>query len=75
MASVGYKATTASGRSPRRAFAGTSRRPVQLAIPIYQGGAIESRVRQAVAAQEKARQDLETARRVVAQSTWQAFSV
>jgi outer membrane protein len=46
---------------------------VQLAIPIYQGGAIESRVRQAVSNQEKARQDLETARRIVAQSTRQAF--
>ncbi len=46
---------------------------VQLAIPIYQGGAIESRVRQAISGEEKARQDLETARRIVAQSTRQAF--
>jgi outer membrane protein len=46
---------------------------VQLAIPIYQGGAVESRIRQAVSNQEKARQDLETARRIVAQSTRQAF--
>jgi len=46
---------------------------VQLAIPIYQGGAVESRVRQAISNQEKAKQDLETARRIVAQSTRQAF--
>jgi outer membrane protein len=46
---------------------------VQLAIPLYQGGAIESRIRQAIATQERARQDLETARRAVAQSTRQAF--
>jgi outer membrane protein len=36
---------------------------LQLNVPIYQGGAISSRVRQAIANQEKARQDLETARR------------
>jgi outer membrane protein len=36
---------------------------LQLNVPIYQGGAIVSRVRQAIANQEKARQDLETARR------------
>jgi outer membrane protein len=36
---------------------------VQLNVPLYLGGSIDSRVRQAVANQEKARQDLETARR------------
>ena len=36
---------------------------VQVAVPIYQGGFIDSRVRQAIALQDKARQDLETARR------------
>ena len=36
---------------------------VQLNVPLYQGGAIESRVRQAIANQDRARQDLETARR------------
>ena len=46
---------------------------VQLAIPIYQGGAVESRVRQAISNRDKAKQDLETARRIVAQSTRQAF--
>jgi outer membrane protein len=35
----------------------------QLNVPIYQGGAISSRVRQAISNQEKARQDLEFARR------------
>lgn len=46
---------------------------IQLGIPIYQGGAVESRVREAIANQEKARQDLETARRSTAQQTRQAF--
>ncbi|MGH8701195.1 MAG: TolC family outer membrane protein, partial [Burkholderiales bacterium] len=36
---------------------------LQLAIPIYQGGLINSRVREAIANEEKARQDLESARR------------
>lgn len=36
---------------------------LQLAIPLYQGGAITSRVREALANEDKARQDLENARR------------
>jgi outer membrane protein len=36
---------------------------VQVAVPIYQGGFVESTVRQAIALQDKARQDLEFARR------------
>jgi len=46
---------------------------VQLNVPIYQGGGISSRVREAVAGQERARQDLESARRSVALQTRQAF--
>jgi outer membrane protein len=46
---------------------------VQLAIPIYQGGLITSRVREALANEEKARQDLENARRSADFSTRQAF--
>ncbi|MGE4111378.1 MAG: TolC family protein, partial [Burkholderiales bacterium] len=36
---------------------------VQLSIPLYQGGGTNSRVREALANEEKARQDLENARR------------
>lgn len=36
---------------------------IQLAIPIYQGGIVNSRVREALANEDKARQDLENARR------------
>jgi outer membrane protein len=46
---------------------------VQLNIPLYQGGGISSRVREAVAGQERARQDLESARRAVALQTRTAF--
>lgn len=36
---------------------------LQLSIPLYQGGSVNSRVREAIANEEKARQDLENARR------------
>jgi outer membrane protein len=46
---------------------------VQLNLPLYQGGAISSRVREAVANQERARQDLENARRSAALQTRTAY--
>jgi outer membrane protein len=61
----GYAGAAASAATTG-AFANDSRLALiglQLNVPIYQGGAISSRVRQAIANQEKARQDLETARR------------
>ena len=46
---------------------------LQLTVPLYQGGFVNSKVREALAIQEKARQDLETAKRSVALSTRTAF--
>ncbi len=46
---------------------------VQLNVPLYEGGAVSSRVREAVANQERARQDLENARRSAALQTRQAY--
>ncbi len=46
---------------------------VQLNIPIYQGGAVNSRLREALANQERARQELENSRRSVAHQTRQAY--
>ena len=46
---------------------------VQLAVPIYQGGLVNSQVRQALANLDKAKQDLENAKRTVAFNTRQAF--
>jgi outer membrane protein len=46
---------------------------LQFNLPLYQGGAINSRTREAAANQERARQDLESARRTVAQRTREAF--
>ena len=59
------------------AFANSSLRQwiigVQLSMPLYTGGLIDSRVREAIANQDKARQDLETAKRTAAQSARTSF--
>lgn len=46
---------------------------VQLAVPLYQGGALSSREREAAANYEKAKQDLENARRASALSSRQSY--
>jgi outer membrane protein len=46
---------------------------VQLTLPLYAGGSINSKVRQAIASRDKARQDLEFNRRGAAQSARTAF--
>jgi outer membrane protein len=46
---------------------------LQLQIPLYQGGAISSRVRQAMLNQQKAKDDLEIARRQTDLETQRAF--
>lgn len=46
---------------------------LQLALPLYQGGAINSRVREAIANEDRARQDLENARRTAEFTARQAF--
>ena len=46
---------------------------VQLTIPLYEGGATQSRVRQTLALEDKAAADLDTARRSAALSARQAF--
>ena len=46
---------------------------VQLNWPLYTGGATDNRIKETVALEQKARNDLEAARRIVAQATRQAF--
>jgi outer membrane protein len=46
---------------------------LQLQIPIYQGGAVSSKVREAVANQQKAQEEIEAARRKVELDTKQAY--
>lgn len=46
---------------------------LQLTVPLYQGGLTSSRVREALANEDRARQDLENARRTAVFNTRQAF--
>lgn len=46
---------------------------LQLTIPIYQGGSVNSKVRQSISNRERTAQDLENSRRTVAQSVRQSF--
>ena len=46
---------------------------LQVAIPIYAGGAVDSRVRQAIANQDKAKADVEVQKRTAAQNARQFF--
>jgi outer membrane protein len=46
---------------------------LQFAIPLYQGGLVSSRVREAIANEDRAKQDLENARRTAELNTRQAF--
>lgn len=64
----GAASLTSLGSDTKNAVVG-----LQLAIPIYQGGLTSSRVREAIANQEKARQDLENARRTAELTARQEF--
>ncbi|MBU6271352.1 MAG: TolC family outer membrane protein [Betaproteobacteria bacterium] len=69
--SVGYS------RSPTASFIGVNSASgslgLQLSIPLYAGGAIDARVREALQLRDKAEADLENTRRQVEQSARQAF--
>jgi len=65
---AGATSLTNLGTDTRSAVVG-----VQIAVPIYQGGAINSRVREAIANEDRARQDLEGARRNAEFTARQAY--
>ena len=65
--------TTSADASAAGAASGLATIGVQLAVPLYQGGLVSSRVREAIAQEDRARQDLETARRAAEFSARQAF--
>jgi outer membrane protein len=46
---------------------------VQLAMPLYTGGSIQNRLKETLVLEDKSANDLEAARRIVAQATRQAF--
>ena len=65
---AGLRTQGGIGNDTRSAIVG-----LQLALPIYQGGATNSRVRESIANEERARQDLENARRTAEFTARQAF--
>lgn len=73
---VGSAGNSRAGASPTSSI-GTDVTQVvlglQLSVPLYQGGAIDSRVREAVANRERALLDVETARRAAVLAARQAY--
>jgi outer membrane protein len=70
---AGQSTETSSLVSPIGRDIATQSLSLQLALPLYQGGAISSREREAAANANKAREDLENARRTSALSTRQTY--
>ncbi len=65
---TGFSTTTASGVDTKSSTIG-----LQLAVPLFAGGAVASKDREAVALRDKARADLDNARRQAAQGARQAY--
>ena len=70
---TGQTASSTSATSPAGADITTTTIGLQFAMPLYQGGAINSREREAAALSLKSKEDLENARRTAAVSTRQNY--
>ena len=70
---TGSSASSTSATSPAGADVTTSTIGLQFALPLYQGGGIDSREREAAALSLKSKDDLENARRTAAVSTRQNY--
>jgi outer membrane protein len=73
VASRSHSNQTGSLTSPTGASSDSNAIGVQWNIPIFSGFAVDSRVREAIALEERTRSDLENARRAAAQGARQAF--
>jgi len=73
VASYGYNSQTGSSLSALGTNVNTGVLGVQFALPLYAGGALNSREREAAANYEKSKQDLENARRTVALTARQLY--
>lgn len=72
--SVNYNSTTLSSPSDLESRVNASQVGLQLSIPLYAGGATQSRLREALALQDKAAAELEGARRLALSQLRQAAS-
>ncbi|HEX5126428.1 MAG TPA: TolC family outer membrane protein [Rhodocyclaceae bacterium] len=66
-----HAANSTSSGSPSEVKSGTV--GVQLSLPLYQGGSVQSKVRQTIALADKAKADLDTAKRNAAQLARQSY--
>jgi outer membrane protein len=73
VASRSHNNQTGSATSPAGSVSDQTSVGVQWNIPLFAGFAVDSRVREAIALEDKTRSDLENARRVAAQGARQAF--
>ncbi|WP_420476050.1 TolC family outer membrane protein [Noviherbaspirillum sp. ST9] len=73
VASRSHSSQTASALSPTGSGSDNNAIGVQWSIPLFAGFAVDSRVRESIALEDKTRSDLENARRVAAQGARQAF--
>ena len=73
MASYGYTSQTASQIAATGSNFTTGVFGVQVAVPLYAGGSLNSREREAAAGYEKSKQDLENARRSNALASQQTY--
>ncbi|CAG2158739.1 TolC family outer membrane protein [Cupriavidus numazuensis] len=74
VASYGFTNQTGSATQTISTHYNASQIGVQLSMPIFAGGQIQSRVRETIALADKAASDLEFARRTAAQSARQSYS-
>lgn len=73
VASYGYNSQTGSSLSAQGTNTNTGVLGLQLGLPLYAGGSLNSREREAAALRERSREDLEAARRSVALATRQSY--
>jgi len=73
VASRSHNNQTGSALTPTGSVSDNNTVGVQWNIPLFAGFAVDSRVREAIALEDKARSDLENARRTAAQGARQAF--
>ncbi len=74
VASYGGQATTGSASSTYNSDSRSALLGLQLNVPIYQGGFVSSRVREAIALLDRSRADLETTRRAAITNAQDGFS-
>ncbi|MGY0194642.1 TolC family outer membrane protein [Leptothrix sp. BB-4] len=72
-AAMAHNSGTAANSSGGTGFAKNAKVGLTFRMPLYTGGAVENQVKEAAALEEKSRNDLDNARRIVAQSTRQVY--